>query len=220
MLDLCSMILEGSGVPHKCFSSPLDLLNEQWDKEVKYILTDMRMPEMSGTELCVAFKNRIPQDVKVIALTAQVLREEREKVLESGFDGLLIKPFKENQLLSLFGEEFIKDSSEEMSVDRSVLSKMTFGDKEQLAKILQQFHADTLTDKHELVKAMEQDDKDYASLLVHRIAGRTAQIGAKDIASEFRKMEIELSKKELDSSLKLKIKTMLEKLMTLVSEEI
>lgn len=214
ILDLCAMILENKGISHQCFNSPLDLLEEEWDDEVKYILTDLRMPEMSGTELCQLLKKRIPADVKVIALTAQVLHEEREKVLQSGFDGLLIKPFKEEQLLSLFDGKIDTTPINEINFDKNFLSKMTLGDEEQLDRILKQFIADTLNDKEELAQALLQNDKETTSLIVHRIAGRTAQIGAREIAAEFRKMEIELAEKDLDEPVKLKIESLLEKLIT------
>src|SRR5690606_25349980 len=121
--------------------SPAEVLQTKWDTQVKYILTDMRMPEMDGTQLCRALKKYIPKDVKIIALTAQVLPEEREKVLESGFDGLLMKPFREEQLLALFNDIHLSINNK---LDTGILEKMTLGDEEQLSKILMQFAADTL----------------------------------------------------------------------------
>lgn len=214
ILDLCAMILDNRNIAYSCFNSPLALLEEEWDDDVKYILTDLRMPEMSGTELCQLLKKRLPEDVRVIALTAQVLHEEREKVLQSGFDGLLIKPFKEEQLLSLFNEKLETVNAEEISIDKNFLSKMTLGDEEQLDKILKQFVADTLNDKEELSKAILNNNKETTSLIVHRIAGRTAQIGARELAAEFRKIEIELSEKDLDETVKFRIQDLLDKLLS------
>lgn len=216
ILDLCSRILKDKGINHQCFNSPEEVLHAKLHDEVKYILTDMRMPEMSGTELCLALKKYIPEDVKVIALTAQVLPEEREKVLESGFDGLLMKPFREEQLLALFVNDTISTVSEK-DFDTSALEKMTFGDKEQLSKIMKQFAADTLNDKEELAQALAENNKEKASLVVHRIAGRNAQIGARDLATEFRKMELTLhSSTSFSESSKSEIKKLLEKLADLI----
>jgi len=214
ILDLCSMILKSRGINHQCFISPIEVLDTKWDDEVKYILSDMRMPEMSGTELCLALKKYIPDDVKVIALTAQVLPEEREKVLASGFDGLLMKPFREEQLLALFENDALLSAPiNEKVFDTNALEKMTFGDQAQLSKIIKQFAADTLNDKDELTAALTQNDKEKASLIVHRIAGRTAQIGAKDLAAEFRKMELMLHQSAGISEIhQSEIKKLLEKL--------
>lgn len=214
IIDLCSMILQNNRIKHACFTSPTALLNAEWDNEVKYILTDMRMPEMSGTELCMELKKKIPADVKVIALTAQVLPEEREKVLKSGFDGLLMKPFKEEQLLALFQGDLLKS---EFEFDTKELEKMTFGDKVQLDKILKQFANDSFFDSEELIRALADNNKDEVSLIVHRIAGRTAQIGQQQLASDFRKMEILLHNStvfsERDQS---EIKKLLKKLADLI----
>ncbi len=217
ILDLCSMILKERGIRHRCFISPAEVLQTEWDHEVKYVLTDMRMPEMSGTELCAALKKYIPQDVKVIALTAQVLPEEREQVLASGFDGLLMKPFREEQLLALFESE-VPLAPDEQDFDTSALEKMTFGDREQLSKIMNQFAADTLNDEEELMQALSQNDKNKTSLIVHRIAGRTAQVGAKDLAAEFRKMELSLhSSSGLSAAHQSEIRKLMGKLSDLIS---
>jgi signal transduction histidine kinase/FixJ family two-component response regulator len=217
ILDLCSMILKERGIPHQCFISPAEVLKTDWDEEVKYILTDMRMPEMSGTELCLALKKYIPNDVKVIALTAQVLPEEREQVLASGFDGLLMKPFREEQLLALFENELLL-APDEHDFDRSMLEKMTFGDQERLSEIMKQFAGDSLNDREELMQALEVNDKDKTSLIVHRIAGRTAQVGAKDLAAEFRKMELSLhSSSGLSAAHQSEIRKLMEKLSDLIA---
>src|SRR5690606_25819810 len=94
ILDLCSTILANHQIKHTCFNEPAKLLAADWDHEVKFIFMDMRMPGMSGKELCALLRKQIPADVKIIALTAQVLPEEREQVLNNGFDALLMKPFR------------------------------------------------------------------------------------------------------------------------------
>lgn len=196
ILDLCSMLLEKNDVPHKCFHSPGEILNAEWDDNVKYIMLDIRMPEMSGTKLCKLLRAKIPGDVKIYALTAQVMPGERELVLSQGFDGLLMKPFKENDLLSIFDRSITieADDSSDIEFDVSKLEQMTFGDKQQLIKILARFTQDCANDIAELELTAETRDIWKAALLVHRVAGRTAQIGALALAADFRMAEMELNK--------------------------
>jgi CheY-like chemotaxis protein len=57
------------------------------------VLLDMRMPGMTGEEVC----RRIREDQRhaalpVIAYTAHSTPEEKERILASGFSGLLVKP--------------------------------------------------------------------------------------------------------------------------------
>ena len=230
ILDLCQIILKKKKIDHLCFNSPADLLAATWDPKVKYILMDMRMPEISGAELCRLMKARIPEDVKIYAMTAQVLPEELESVLQQGFDGLIMKPFRENDLLSIFSitqlpeDEVIAAGLSAITLDTTVVEKMTFGDRELLLKILHRFKDDCEADTIELQQSIADNDQPGARLIVHRIAGRTAQMGSGMLAAEFRTMEMELAEvNDIDTLIGQKLKLLIEKLdllMRLVDQKI
>jgi signal transduction histidine kinase/CheY-like chemotaxis protein len=225
ILDLCQIIFTKKHIGHLCFNSPADLLAAAWDPQVKYILMDMRMPEISGAELCKLMKAKIPADVKIYAMTAQVLPEELESVLKQGFDGLIMKPFRENDLLAVFSstavtaEERVMETADfsGIDLDTTVVEKMTFGDQELLLKILNRFKEDCQHDMAELQQSIKANDQPLARLIVHRIAGRTAQMGSGKLASAFRVMEIELSEvQEIDSLHQEKIELLIKKLSLLL----
>ena len=69
------------------------------------ILMDIRMPNMNGLEATQIIK-RLPEgaNTKVIAITASAMKEEREKIIESGVDEVFLKPFSHNDLLVRMGE--------------------------------------------------------------------------------------------------------------------
>ena len=249
ILDLCSIILTKRGIPHVCYNNPSTILTTDWDPAVKTIFVDMRMPEISGVEVSRAMREKIASDVKIYAMTAQVLPEELEAVLNQGFDGLIMKPFRENDLLSVLRSEEVpvedlpaktldllesveqaKSVEPAQSVvssaqfDTSAIEKMTFGDEELLLKILNRYREDCLNDIEELEKSLQDDDQPNARLIVHRIAGRTAQMGSGELASSFRQMEIELAKSDvIDPLVKDEIEAIIEELnslMALVEEKI
>src|SRR5690606_29719465 len=110
ILELCGTILSNKNIPHKIFSSPQALLNEPFDPRVSHILMDMRLPGLSGKELMNILRKRT-ESIKIIAFTAQALPEERSKILSEGFDGLLIKPFREAELLEALGMDNINNQS-------------------------------------------------------------------------------------------------------------
>jgi CheY-like chemotaxis protein len=57
------------------------------------VLLDLRMPGMGGEEVCRCIRGELGQTgLPVIAYTAHGMPEERERMLEAGFSGLLIKP--------------------------------------------------------------------------------------------------------------------------------
>ncbi|WP_256003682.1 ATP-binding protein [Pedobacter deserti] len=197
ILDLFSVIFERHFIPYKRFDGPLDMLNEAWDERVKHVFIDIRMPGMDGITLCKEMRKRITPGVKLYAVTAQVLPDERELLLASGFDHLVMKPFRESEIIALFTEQGSPDNSPKL--DLTALRKMTYGDEEQLRKILTRFVLDSRNDIAQARLAIEAGDTANVRLIVHRIAGRTAQIGAAELAAEFRRCEIALTEgKEAD----------------------
>ena len=187
ILRLSSMILDRQNIPHKCFNTAEELLNEKWDPEVKVVFTDIRLPGIGGAQLCWMLRKKIPPDTKIIALTAQVMPEEKEAILKNGFNGLLVKPFREGDLLDALNEKRQAYPSPEI-FDFTMLEKMA-GDKKQVTIILQQCHRDTGDDLRELSEAVQNADREKTSLLIHRLAGRMGQIGAKKLATQLRKRE-------------------------------
>jgi signal transduction histidine kinase len=133
ILELCSGIFNKNRIAHRCFSLPDEILNAPWDDDVKYLLLDIRMPGMDGITLCGLLRERIPENVMIYALTAQAMPEERESVLKQGFDGLLMKPFREKELIALIknGEQNLYSNSRP-AFNIAAIEKMTFGDPEQL----------------------------------------------------------------------------------------
>jgi len=70
-----------------------------------FILLDLSMPGMDGWEMCRKVRgNPKTQSIPIIALTAHAMAGDRERVLESGFDGYIAKPFR----LSTFMSEILR----------------------------------------------------------------------------------------------------------------
>jgi len=215
ILDLCGFIFEKNHIPYKSFSQVANILQAKPDADLKYVLVDMRLPEMTGLELCYILKKKLPAHVKFFAITAQVLPEEREMVLSEGFDGLIMKPFRAADLLSIFDKTEILTGQPEF--DFSSLEKMTFGDQQMLEKILNRFKEDCEDDSAELKKYLNLNDRDKSRLIVHRLAGRTAQMGSKTLATAFRSLEIEIAEKGLNPERKTQILNQLKKLNNLIA---
>jgi len=215
ILDLCGIIFQKNDISYKIFNSPFKLLEEQWDNEVKYVLMDIRMPDMDGVRLCQTLREKVGRYVKIFAITAQVLPDERKFLLQNGFDGLLMKPFREAELLSVISpDETDELVVENVDFDLTALRKMTFNDEEQLKRILLRFEQDCKGDSEQLRFALSNSSLDMVSLIVHRLAGRIAQIGSTSLASEFRNCEMELlqHKKMLPEALKKDVELLLKKL--------
>ena len=65
------------------------------------VLTDVMMPEMTGTELCRAIKSDAAlADVPVVLVTSKAEREMKIQGLEYGADDYVTKPFHPRELLA------------------------------------------------------------------------------------------------------------------------
>lgn len=216
ILKWCSSVLEMNGIPHTAFSSAEEVLSRPWNDEVKFVLTDMRMSGMNGAELVKRLRKSAPDDVKFFVLTAQALPEERKKLLGMGFDGYLMKPFHSRDLLELLEASSAPEIAQppvapaegntedqvphNLDFDFSMLTEMTFGDESLLREILDQFVKDSRSDIDSLRHHIAEGELDHAQELMHRMAGRTGQIGARDLSARFRNLEIALRENPLEVS--------------------
>jgi signal transduction histidine kinase/CheY-like chemotaxis protein/CHASE3 domain sensor protein len=187
ILRLSSIILTKHNIKHTCFNSAEKLLDEPWDNDVKCVFADMRLPGISGAELCVLLRRKIPADTRIVALTAQVLPEEKESILKGGFNELLLKPFTEQELVDVLG----RNTKAKVTGGGPNLRKLEemVGDSHEVNSILKQCHEDTMYDMDELRDAVEKNDIEKTSLIIHRLAGRMGQLGDRKLAAHLRKSE-------------------------------
>lgn len=74
----------------------LDILH---DRHPDLILMDINLPEMDGYSLTSLFKtSTVLRDVPIIAVTANVMKGDRERTLEAGCDGYIQKPIDVDNL--------------------------------------------------------------------------------------------------------------------------
>ena len=196
ILDLCHRILSKYGITHVSFDSPEKALAAPFDPTLTHIFTDMRMPNMSGSDLYKELRKQYEKQVQIIAFTAQALPDERTEILSSGFDSLLLKPFKESDLLASLGLHIPQAAEEQEN------------------GVLELFIQNTEDDLTHLERSIVESRLADAELLAHRLAGRTAQLGGSKVAFLLRKVEIDLRNGELPSRDELmKIKRLVEAFM-------
>lgn len=215
ILQWVRTILDQCGVQVTAFSSPLEADQAVWDPDVKVLFIDMRMPGMSGAELCSRLKKKAAAGVRFVACTAMALPEERKNMMEMGFDEVLMKPFKKNDIFRVLNQSLpvMNNSSAKQPVagdagrpdteavaggmDLSGLISMTMGDEELLRESLGQFVEDTLADLASVEDYLKvSGSESHLRELFHRLAGRTAQVGAVALGSRMREIEIRLAEKE------------------------
>ncbi len=88
--------------------SAIDLIKEKGIDAYDFILMDVQMPVMGGYE-ATSILRKLPDGdkLKIIAFSANAFQEDKEKSLQAGMNGHIIKPMKINELIN----EFIRVSA-------------------------------------------------------------------------------------------------------------
>jgi CheY-like chemotaxis protein len=77
--------------------SAQDALDKIRNEDFQLIITDLKMPEIDGTELCRRIRDVNPEAI-IYALSGYVAEFEPEKLQDIGFDGHLCKPVDDTVL--------------------------------------------------------------------------------------------------------------------------
>lgn len=90
---LIRRVLEAEGYQMFEASTEDETFKQIGDHHPDIILMDINMPDMDGYTLTAKIKERPEyQKIPVIAVTANVMRGDRERSLEAGCDGYIQKP--------------------------------------------------------------------------------------------------------------------------------
>ena len=98
MREAIENLLSSVGIRHRSFESAEDFLRSGLQNEIACLISDIRMPGMTGLELqarLVAEGNRIP----IIFITAHGNTRMRTQALKAGAIEFLGKPFDDESLL-------------------------------------------------------------------------------------------------------------------------
>jgi len=67
---------------------------DKFDPSVKFVITDWNMPNMTGTELAKALREREDgKQVPILMVTARSVREDIIEAMEAGVNNYIVKPF-------------------------------------------------------------------------------------------------------------------------------
>jgi signal transduction histidine kinase/HPt (histidine-containing phosphotransfer) domain-containing protein len=188
ILRFCSILLEKHHIKFKAIQQPKKIFNENL-KDVKIFFLDIRMPGgINGVDLCKEIRKK-NKKAKIIALTAHVLPQEQASMFENGFDEVLIKPFREKEFMHVLGINVIENSS----FDLSSIRKMTMGDENLLHSIVDQFIEETQSNLKELEEKIPKKDNSSVREIIHKLSGRTGQMGATEISMLLKEIEKELA---------------------------
>ena len=152
-------------------------------------MIDIQMPEFSGFDVARAIRS-FPeyQKLPLLAMTANVFVEEKERLFAEGFDNLILKPFQESSLVSVLGDFFPErleapaahgDSlrlNENELFNLTDLEKFCMGDQELLTDIVRDLIRDTETDLQKITRARLNNRWSEILEICHQLGSRLGQI--------------------------------------------
>ena len=170
-------------------------------QEFDFLLVDIQMPIMNGTEAVAMIRSLEGyEDLPIIAATANVTEEDRQAALQAGMNDILIKPYTASALIALLlGYGFLAQRQQESSpVSREDQTQVVVseeiqwinveraleyleGNRSQYQKICGLFVDLYPALVEELIQQFAQQDMTGLGRVLHRIQGSAATIGAEPL---------------------------------------
>jgi signal transduction histidine kinase/DNA-binding NarL/FixJ family response regulator len=216
ILDLCGLILQKKNIPYEFINSPHHALTYDFSSAT-VVFIDIRMPQLNGAALAKEIRKKYPS-LQLIAFTAHALPDEQRELLANGFDRILLKPFTEIDFLNLVHEpssDYISPVSNS-NLDLKELRRMVGNDEAVYKSIINEFCVESREDLLKLELSVLKEDVVSIRELVHKLAGRTGQLGLHDICKKLQSIELRIAQK---NSFKI-IKTDLEEILNLLNQSI
>ena len=218
ILRLVSLIFSKNEIEHLTFQDPDACLAVPADKAITHIFLDIRMPTMNGVDLCHALKEKYGRRTHFIALTAHVLKDERENILREGFDAILAKPFHEGELLEVLNAGRHRAKLPSTTPDLSALRQMTLNDESLFQSVLTQFVEETTHDIQMLYPLLSAGNSARVRDIVHRLSGRLSQIGIRNLGARFQEIESMIVAGKAIGEVSDDIENMLQRLEELIAQ--
>ncbi len=168
-------------------------------EEYDIVLMDLQMPVMNGIEATMMIRNPgsgvSNTTIPVIALTADVFPETREKAFKAGINDLLLKPIDQQQLYSLLNQHLSSKSRSRLSAfqnpteythksfDVAPLLSTFANNLETILELLDLFISSTPIEINSMQEAI-QDEVDYVLLQkkIHKVLPAFKLLALHDLA--------------------------------------
>ena len=166
------------------------------------IFMDIHMPIVSGLGAIQSIRYiDLNKSTPIIALTANALKGDRERFLESGFDDYIPKPFEESELDRIL--------SKYLKVKKTSSNKKSTLPPQLLNRLQEMFKKNVFKDLDELKKAFNTKDIKNIVFFSHKIKGAAKSIGYDEIAEISKEIELLGRENKIEESLLIKLENII-----------
>ncbi len=223
---LVTELLKDTGIRIDCADNGETALQALSGGDVNYdlIFMDIQMPIMDGYEATRVIRSDARFDaLPIVAMTAHVMREEREKIKRAGMNDYISKPFNVRQIIAILDRYLnrpveastivaVAESARQTTIpalenlDCTKAIERLDGDKALYFSVLKMF-LDGHADADEIItKALNGHETKSALRMIHTVIGNAGSIGAYKLYDSARLLEKAIQETssggDIDSSLK------------------
>ena len=198
------------------------------EKSFDLIVLDIQMPDIDGASLLHMMREHNPQDTTpIVALTANIMQDEADRLLELGFDYFLSKPVDEEKFRALIdGKPHRRMTSSvidevrespDCSVDYQRSLALSADNTALLKQIFEILQRDIPDHQQQLQNALQAGQQDKLAAIAHKLNGVTCYASLPRLRHKVLSFQHRLSR---DNNLKIEeaIKELDEELCTVKQE--
>ena len=181
------------------------------------ILMDMQMPEMDGLEATRRIRQKWGENPRIIAMTANVTKEDRQACMDAGMNDYLAKPIRVQELIAALNrvqpstgngipatDAFRSQTmpqpvlpsknilSAESELDRSAIDKLlnlVGGDRSSLSDLITSYLDDTAKLLSDLHRAVDTNDTNLLRRAGHTLKSSSRDFGATSLTELGKQLE-------------------------------
>ena len=223
-LKLYQSTLKNMGLTTDTALNGMEALKKLKENQYDLLLLDNQMPGMSGLEVLQYIRNDMQiskEQFPVVIVTANIVKKDIDNLLESGANGYLLKPYKEEELyLKIAGElrnkkpSFIAESDMDLYIDYKNtenmysledIKKLCMHDEELIQDIISQFLSEGRENISEVKVLMERKEWLKIAEIMHRMYSRFAQFRILDIPELMKDAEMNIRQNQQEQNWTLRI---------------
>ena len=145
------------------------------------VLMDIQMPVMDGIEATKAIRSSSSFDshIPVIAMTAHVMKGDRERFLEAGMNDYISKPLKVKELFSVVEKYLSKTNREAVrAINMETALETVDGDEDFLKELWEIFIKEAPCMLNEIKKSIEEKNSSLLKEQAHALKSSSGHVGA------------------------------------------
>ncbi len=169
------------------------------------VLMDIQMPLLDGYHTAKRIREELNSKVPIIAMTAHIMPNEKEKCLSYGMNDYLSKPFRETELYNIINLHLgnkdvaaVTEHPERMNdaapdgytvIDTGHLKSLSRGNKKFISEIVSIFLEQNPVELIEIENAISAKNYDVIKSIAHKMKTSGGFIGIKNLVPDLNKIE-------------------------------